>query len=431
MNYRKSDVLRKRLKRKLALLVVLSAFIVVSVSIYKSLGSFSFFARKSSAKEIAKPFNITYPEKKIEVFDLNVKKEDTLYSILRDKDVDPEEILRIARISRKVYNLSRIKTGDQLKVTMIGGELDSIVLRYDELEGIRVKRDGSIKDGFTAENYEVPYTIQQRVVAGTIEDSLYESGLRAGINPRVITDISDIFAWDVDFATDIRKGDSFKVIYERIIVNGVPLRAGRIIAAEMTNKGKDYYALYYKDSKGRGEYYDKNARSVSRTLLRSPLSYRRISSHFSKRRYHPIHKKYRPHHGIDYAAQRGTPVESSGSGKIVYAGWKSGYGKYIKIRHNEKYTTAYGHLSKINKGIRKGARVDQGQMIGRVGSTGDSTGPHLHYEVLVRGRLVNPLSVKSKSRRTLAGDETVRFNILKEEYVARLDKAGVALALAE
>ena len=356
MNYRKSAVLRKRRRRKIALLVLASAFISFTIYFVKSPGSIAGIITSSNSqpKEIAKPFNITYPPKRVTVFDVEVDSQDTIYTLLRERDVDPEEILRIARLSKKVYNLSRIKSGDQLKITMVGGTLDRIDYKFEELEGMRVERDDSIKDGFSVERFEVPHVIKQKVVAGTIENSLYESGLRAGVNPRIIVDLSDIFAWDVDFATDMRKGDTFKVIYEALYVDGKAIRAGRVIAAELNNKGKDYHALFYEDSNSRSDYYDMQGQSLSRTLLRSPLSYRRISSHFSRRRYHPILKKYRPHHGIDYAAPRGTPVESSGGGKILYAGWKAGYGKYIKIRHNEKYTTAYGHLSSISRGIRKG-----------------------------------------------------------------------------
>jgi murein DD-endopeptidase MepM/ murein hydrolase activator NlpD len=433
MNYRKRDVRKKRLKRKILLLVFLSAFISFSIYFMKSPGSIAGILPlpNSKTKELAKPYNITYPDKVISVFNVTVDKEDSLYTLLRERDVNPEEILRIARLSKNVYNLARLETDDQLKITMSDGILDSIDFMYEELEGIKVKRDDSVKGGFSVEKYELPYVVKHKVVAGTIDDSLYESGLRAGANPKIIVDLSDIFAWDVDFATEIRNGDSFTIIYEVIYLDGKAIRSGRIIAAELENKGKDFYALYYEDSKGRGDYFNKVGKSVSRTLLKSPLSYRRVSSHFSRRRYHPILKKYRPHHGIDYAAPRGTPVESSGSGKVVYAGWKKGYGKYVKIRHNEKYTTAYGHLSKISSGIKKGTKVKQGQMIGKVGSTGVSTGPHLHYEVLVRGSLVNPLSVKSKSRRSLGANEMVRFNVIKDEFVAKLDKAGAAFALAE
>jgi murein DD-endopeptidase MepM/ murein hydrolase activator NlpD len=147
------------------------------------------------------------------------------------------------------------------------------------------------------------------------------------------------------------------------------------------------------------------------------LRYRRISSYFTKRRFHPILKKHLPHHGIDYAAPRGTPVESSGDGKVVFAGWKRGYGKYIKIRHNAKYTTAYGHLSRIKKGMKPGKRVRQGDIIGYVGSTGRSTGPHLHYEVLVRGNYVNPFSVKSSSRRKITEEEMPRFMALADDII--------------
>ncbi len=363
--------------------------------------------------------------------ELSIKKNDTLYNLLRDLKVPPEDIINVAKSSRKVYDLRKLRSGDLLKVSLDSSEdLDSIEFRYADFESMIIERDPDASHGFTAAKYEVPHYSEEALVQGEITNSLYESALRAGTDPKVIMDLTDIFAWDVDFATDIRKGDTFKILFETVFVEGIPLRTGPILAAEVENRGKKYTAIYYKNSKGRGDYYDANGKTLTRTLLKSPLRFSRISSHFSKKRYHPILKRYKPHHGIDYAAPTGTPVETSGDGKVVYAGWKGGYGKYVKIKHNSTYSTVYAHLSRIGKGIRKGARVKQGQVIGKVGKTGRVTGPHLHYEVVVRGKVVNPLSVKSKARKSLKGDEKTRFSQLKNNVMAKLEGNDPSIIVA-
>ncbi len=365
------------------------------------------------------------------VREITVRDNDSFYSIMTAMGFAPEEILHIARKSKDVYDLRYLKKGDTFNVQVVNGETERIEYRYADLEGLLIERDGTQEGGWRAEKFDVSYVVKPTLVNGTIEFSLYEAGDRIGLDPVLIHALSDIFAWDVDFAIDIRKGDSFTIFYESLYIDGLPVRAGRILGAEIVNSGKTFKAVYFEDEKGWGNYYDEDGHSLSRTLLKSPLRYRRISSYFTKRRYHPILKKHLPHHGIDYAAPRGTPVESSGDGKVVFAGWKRGYGKYIKIRHNEKYTTAYGHLSGIKKGIKPGKRVRQGDIIGYVGSTGRSTGPHLHYEVLVRGKYVNPFSVKSSSRKKVSDKDMPGFKALTEDVVARLTEKGTLVASAE
>ncbi len=358
-----------------------------------------------------------------------VDRNDTFYSILAGLDVPAEDILMMVDSARKVYDLSRLKKGDVLRVSTVDGAVRSVEYLYSELEGVLIERAEGRRDGpFSARIFEVPHRVETKLVSATIESSLYEAALDAGANPHVILLLSDIFAWDVDFATDIRRGDSFRVLYEVIVVDGRPIKTGRVLAAEMVNAGRRFTALYYEDETGRGDYYTPEGKSLSRTLLKSPLRYRRISSHFSKKRYHPVLKKYTPHHGIDYAAPTGTPVEAAGDGRVVFAGWKRGYGYFVRIRHNSTYTTAYGHFSRIRKGIKKGVRVRQGEVIGYVGSTGLSTGPHLHYEVKVRGRLVNPLSIKSSPRRSIDKKEMKRFTALRDRMLASLAGKDTLLA---
>ncbi len=354
---------------------------------------------------------------------------DTFYSILSGYNVPAEDILGMVRSARKVCDLGRLKKGDTIRVAVLDGEVKRVEYLYSDLKGVLIERrkEGG---GFSARRFELPHRVEKKLVSATIESSLYDAALKAGANPHVIVKLSDIFAWDVDFATDIRKGDSFKVLYEVIVVDGRPIKTGKILAAEMINAGRRFVALYYEDEKGRGDYYTPEGRSLSRTLLKSPLRYSRISSYFTNRRFHPILKKYTPHHGIDYAAPTGTPVEAAGDGRVVFAGWKRGYGYFVRIRHNSTYTTAYGHFSRIRKGIKRGVRVRQGEVIGYVGSTGLSTGPHLHYEVKVRGRLVNPLSIKSSSRRSISKKEMKRFAALRDRMLAMLSGTDTMLALS-
>ncbi len=432
--------LRRRKKRRIKAAGILAVLILISVILFNFPDSpsnkiASADASVSSGEERVFPIlpvEVAIPKvqkRLLSTIDISVKNNDTLYSILRDVKVSPSDILRIASESKGIYDLKKLQKGDTLTLALHEENIERIDFRYAELEGMLIERDDTAEEGFVASRYEIPHSVEETLVSGEIEDSLYSSAMRAGADPKSVMELSDIFAWDVDFATDIRKGDSFKILYETIYVDGMPISTGRILAAEMMNKGKRYTSIYYEDSAGRGDYYDEDGKSLSRTLLKSPLRYRRISSYFAKKRYHPIHKKYRAHHGIDYAAPTGTPIETAGDGKVIYAGWKGGYGKYVKIRHNEKYTTAYGHLSRISKGVKKGARVRQGQVIGKVGATGDATGPHLHYEVVVRGKVVNPLSVKSKSRKTLSGEELARFSLVKNAITAKLG-TGTATVMA-
>ena len=349
--------------------------------------------------------------------------------------LDHEKIIEITESAKPFRDLTRVREGEVVRVSTIDGRFERLEYLYGRLNGVYVEDSGlgstaiqgvladvDGSDKYSAGKFERPHTIKKLYASATINNSLYGAGVTAGIDPKVVMELTDIFAWDVDFSTDIRKGDKFSVLYESIDIEDSDDKAltGRVLGVAIENGGKSYSAIYYKDKDGRGGYYDEEGKSLERALLKSPLRYSRISSYFSKKRYHPILKKYRAHHGIDYAAPTGTPIEASGDGKVAFAGWKSGYGKYIIIRHNEKYTTAYGHLSRISKGVKKGARVAQGQVIGKVGSTGISTGPHLHYEVKVRGKLVNPLKIKSEPRRSVPREDMPQFLALNEEIGDKL-----------
>lgn len=227
---------------------------------------------------------------------------------------------------------------------------------------------------------------QYRIIKGFIEDNLYNSGIRAGLPPSIILDLTDIFSSHIDFTTDLRKGDTFSVLL------GKPdqkLPKWKILAAKITVQGETYEAFFFQPHGGKGAYYDAGGKSTTGAFLKAPLQYRRISSFFTRKRFHPILKIYRPHFGIDYAAPAGTPVSAIGSGKVVFAGRKGGFGNYIEIRHNNIYSSSYGHLSKFARGIRVGKDVERGEVIGYVGKTGLATGPHLDFRFYASGRPVN------------------------------------------
>lgn len=358
--------------------------------------------------------------------------DDSFYSVMTSLGVHGSEISKIVKKTRPVYDLRRLKRGTTLKVTTVEGGWSRVEYQIDDFDVLVIDKETAGPEApaeVIAKMTQLPYKVKEKLVSGTIESSLFEAGIKAGANANILMELSDIFAWDIDFASDIRKGDRFSILYEVIEVNGKAIRSGRILGAEMDNNGRNFQAIYYDGGETSSGYYDADGKSLRRTLLKSPLRYRRISSYFTKRRYHPILKRYRPHHGVDYAAPTGTPVEAAGSGRVIYAGWKGGYGKYIKIKHNNSYSTAYGHLSRLKPGLRKGSRVKQGDVIGYVGSTGVSTGPHLHYEVWRGRNLVNPLGLKSSPVGSIPEKEFALFAAVRDRLSERLSGEGTAFAV--
>ena len=243
---------------------------------------------------------------------------------------------------------------------------------------------------------EITVATENRVycIEGSIQSSLYESIIALGEGPELAYLVSDIFAWDIDFNVETRTDDRFSMLAVKEFANGQFVGYGPILYAEYKGQMGNHEATRFENPGGRRDYYDEKGKSLRKVFLRSALQYRRISSYFSRRRYHPILRKYRPHHGVDYAAPVGTPVSAIGDGVVTFAGWKGAYGRLVYLKHKAGYQSGYGHLSKFAKGVKKGARVKQGQLIGYVGNTGRSTGPHLHFEMKRYGSHVNPLRVR-------------------------------------
>jgi len=250
-----------------------------------------------------------------------------------------------------------------------------------------------------------------RLATGNIDGSLFASAEQAGIDQRTTMNLVDIFAWDIDFARDMRRGDTFRIVYEEHFDDEGNTLESSIFAAEFVNQGKKFQAVRYQNAKAKVDYYTPDGKGMQKTYLKAPVKFSRISSRFSTRRKHPVLGYTRAHRGVDYASPRGTPIHALGNGKIVFRGWKGGYGRFILIRHNTRiHATAYGHMRSFARGLKVGSRVKQGQIIGYVGMSGLATGPHLHFEFRVRGRAVNPLTIKLKHpSKPVARSQMARF----------------------
>jgi murein DD-endopeptidase MepM/ murein hydrolase activator NlpD len=297
------------------------------------------------------------------------------------------------------------------------GLLQRFVYEIDANNRLVVERRGQ---AFIGRLEPIVYERRQRVIQGSIHGSLYEALALQKESPEIAADLADIFAWNIDFHTDLRDGDTFRVLIEERYRNGELVGYYRILAAEFVNRQHVFQAVYYPPDKDDGAYYRPDGHSMRRMFLRSPLRYTRITSRFSRRRFHPVLKRYRPHLGIDYAAPVGTPVRSVADGVVVRAGRKGTSGKMIEIRHNSVYTTYYSHLARFARGVRVGKRVVQGQVIGYVGSTGLATGPHLDFRITKYGKYLNPLRHKNIEAPPLPQQALPAFRAYAEQLLAKL-----------
>lgn len=257
-----------------------------------------------------------------------------------------------------------------------------------------------------------------RTLSGIIQSSLYKTMMDSNASPLLAGQLADVYAWTIDFF-GIQKGDKFKMIYEEKILEDKPIGIGRILSACFTTNGENNYAIYFEQNEEEG-YFDENGKNLRRALLKAPLQFSRISSRYNVRRYHPILEKIKPHLGTDYAAPIGTPVVSVGEGTVEEAGYKLNNGNYVKIKHNSVYTTGYLHLSKIAKGIRAGANVRQGEVIGFVGSTGLATGPHLCYRFWKNGQQVDALREKIPPSEPVKEEYLQSYNLKRKEMIEKL-----------
>lgn len=330
------------------------------------------------------------PEPEYETLTLKIKRGDTLDRLFRANNLDLGHLAEIAKLDEAGKQFRKIKPGDVFEITHDDGKLIRMYSALNLTSALQVNREEA---GFNATIIERPIEIRKRMAHGVIETSLYESGADAELTDRTIMNLAGIFAWDVDFVLDIRKGDNYYVQWEEIWQDGEYVSDGEIIAAEFNNDGRKYQAIRFVDSSGRTDYFTPDGKSVRKAFLRSPVDFR-VSSPFNPNRLHPVLKTVRPHRGVDYAAPSGTPIKAAGDGKVIFRGVKSGYGNVVILQHGGNITTLYAHMSRFASKVRAGSRVRQGQTIGYVGATGLVTGAHLHYEYRLNGVHRNPRTVK-------------------------------------
>jgi len=353
--------------------------------------------------------------------DVTVASGDSLARIFSRQGIPPRQLHDIIASGGVAKKLTRIYPGQKLRMrTTPEDGLLELLYEIDALNQVRITRT---EDGYNAQLIaRVPERRSVRA-AGKIDNSLFVAAQQARLPENITMELAGIFGWDIDFALDIRQGDQFALIYEELYLDGERVGTGDILAAEFTNNGKVYQAVRYTDKQGRTDYYSPDGHSMRKTFLRTPVSFTRISSRFSLGRKHPILNRIRAHKGVDYAAPRGTPVKATGNGKIVLRGKKGGYGKTVVIQHGSNYSTLYAHLNSYARSLRTGSRVQQGQIIGYVGSTGLATGPHLHYEFRVNGVHRNPLTVKLPDAAPLPRKYRQDFKLATENLLAQLELA--------
>lgn len=381
---------RVGIRRTKLIPVVLGILAVLAAII---LGAFRFLARDTGtapAVQTAPPL----PPPAAPVPELRrqaIPRGSNLGDILAKLDWKPADIHRLKEEVKPVYDLARIKAGHEMRFyTLPGGDWTSIEYDIDENRYLVIRNDNGRR---SSEIKEYPFEVRPSVLWGTIEDNPISAVNRAGEGDVLALQLADLFGWDIDFYTDIRPGDGFKIVFEKKYLNSEFSGYGDILAAEFTNQGHAYRAFRFTcpDTKS-SDYYDPEGNSLRKEFLRSPFKYSaRVTSRFSHSRFHPIRRIYRPHHGVDYGAPVGTPVRATAGGTVMSAGWNGGAGRMIKIRHANAYETMYLHLKGFATGIHAGAKVKGGQTIGYVGSSGESTGPHLDYRIIHHGKYINPL----------------------------------------
>lgn len=377
---------------------------------------------------------------------LTVKLGDTLSRLLGDAGIPPASAHEVIGALKPIYDPRKIQAGQSLTLTlkpaaaqsdMRGGEagktpnymLSTLTMPLDYAQKVEVRRN---RDGaFTAETLKRQLITQISGAEAPIASSLFLAGQNVGVPTAVMSEMVRLYSWDVDFQRDIRPGDSFQVMYERQTdKSGATVHTGDIVYAELKLSGIVKKIYRYRAPDGTVDYFDEKGQSARKALMRTPIDGARLSSGFGRRR-DPILGYSKMHRGTDFAAPRGTPIYAAGNGTIDYIGRRGGYGNYVRIRHNQDYSTAYGHMNRFAKGMYKGKRVTQGQVIGYVGSTGRSTGPHLHFEVLHDGRQVNPMTVKMPSGEKLHGKDLKRFIAMRDEITQQwtaLDVTGHKMA---
>ncbi|MBU2872376.1 OapA family protein [Marinobacter salexigens] len=358
------------------------------------------------------------PESRLTWQSFKIKSGDTLSSLFKKAGLNDGTMLSVIHGEGEADKLQRLYAGETIRFAIDSeGELAAIELQRSLLETLKIQKQES---SYIGQSEQREPESKPAFASGTIDGSLYLGARDAGLNDRLTMELAGIFGWDIDFVYDVRKGDQFEVVYEELYIDGEKFSTGRILSARFVNRGQENIAILYTDSNGDSDYYTPEGKSMRKAFLRAPID-ARISSSFNLQRRHPVLDVVRPHEGTDYAAPPGSPIKAAGNGRVQFSGWKGGYGRTIVLKHGDNITTLYAHMSRIGKGMKTGARVKQGDVIGYVGSSGMVTGPHLHYEFRVNGSPRNSRTVKLPDAQPIPATELARFKAHTEQQVAQFD----------
>lgn len=362
--------------------------------------------------------------------EFTVQNGDNLSIIFKRAGLNDGAIYELFSDAKDAKDLRNIRPGQKMAFLVENSQLQGLNYTIDDLNSLSFTRTSN---GFDSKETQLKPDVKFAFREASIDSSLYMAGKRAGMPSNLTMELANIFGWDIDFALDIQKGDSFKVMYEEQFLNGKKIGTGKIMAAEFTNGGKTFKTVRYTDKDGVANYFTPDGRGMHKAFLRTPIEFARISSHFNLARKHPVLHIIRAHKGTDYAAVRGTPIRATGNGKIAFAGRKGAFGNCIVIQHGQGIETLYGHMNGFAKGMKAGARVSQGDVIGYVGSTGLASGPHLHYEFHVNGQVRNPVTVPLPKAVGIEKTELARFSETIRPVIAKLDdfKSSTRVAVAK
>ncbi len=359
---------------------------------------------------------------------ITVKAGDNLSKIFARAGLNDKQMMELVNGSKQAKKLAQLYPGHRLEfATTSDKQLYALNYTQNKLNSFSFKRvDEKFEYSESVRKPDVKKTLR----SATIDSSLFAAGRKSNLDDKLVMELAGIFGWDIDFALDIRKGDSFKILYEEAFLDGEKISNGNILAAEFINQGREYRAVRYVNTSGETNYFTPEGNSMRKAFLMAPLDFRRISSNFNPRRLHPISKKVKPHRGTDYAAARGTPVWSSGNGRVIASSYTKANGKYVVIQHGNNIQTKYLHLHK--RFVKHGQRVKQGQRIGSVGSTGYSTAPHLHYEFLIDGVHRNPRTIVKKlpKAKSVNQSELALFKTQTQPLLAELAPTTASTKLA-
>ena len=426
--FRSMATSRRQRKQNTTLLLLLASAVVVVFILLKINSPTTISSTDDSSIPAPIAFREPSPDQVIQIQRETiceaVRPGDTITAIL-DHYFSPSEILVIARQSEDVFPLSQLCAGHPYQIEVENESFVSFYYDINKDEQLIIRQE----DGeFFVERQPIPYTVHVEQVGGIIDSSLFETVAKLGESSELAAELMNIFAWDIDFIRDIREGDYFTALVEKRYRDGNLAGYGDLLAAEFNNRGESFFAFYFNDG-GDSGYYNQEGKSLRKAFLKAPLSYTRISSGFTKNRFHPVLNKWKPHLAIDYAAPTGTPIKAVADGTITQKSYDKNNGNKIRLRHPNDYETTYIHMNRFARGMKKGKKVHQGDIIGYVGSTGIATGPHLDFRVFHHGKPINPLKIKSEPAKPISKANREAFNQLTTGLMQQLAEAKQHLAL--